>query len=119
MILYQLWHREISAATRCLASGFLFFREDLVSKRLYVGNVPYKATEDDLRELFSKAGEVVSVKLLSDTSTGKMRGFGFVEMSTEAQAKKAIEMFNGISFMQRNIVVNEAKPQTKRPHRRD
>ncbi|MDA8077632.1 MAG: RNA-binding protein [Nitrospiraceae bacterium] len=83
-------------------------------KRLYVGNIPFKATEEDLRELFAQAGEVVSVKLIKDAATGRLRGFGFVEMSSDEDVSKAISMFNGKSFMDRSIVVNEAKPQEKR-----
>lgn len=82
--------------------------------KLYVGNISFQASEDDLRELFSKAGEVVSAKLITDAATGRPRGFGFVEMSSDSAAQKAISMLNGSSFMDRNIVVNEAKPQEKR-----
>ncbi len=82
--------------------------------RLYVGNISFKATEDDLRELFAQAGEVLSVKLITDNATGRLRGFGFVEMASEEDGKKAIEMFNGKPFMERSIVVNEAKPQERR-----
>lgn len=82
--------------------------------RLYVGNISFKASEEDLRDLFSQAGEVVSVKLITDAATGRLRGFGFVEMSSEEDGKKAISMFNGKQFMDRSIVVNEAKPQEKR-----
>jgi RNA recognition motif-containing protein len=82
--------------------------------RLYVGNISFKANEDDLRDLFAQAGEVASVKLIKDTATGRLRGFGFVEMSSEEEGKKAIEMLNGKQFMERSIVVNEAKPQEKR-----
>jgi cold-inducible RNA-binding protein len=85
--------------------------------RLYVGNISFKASEDDLREMFSEAGEVVSVKLIKDAATGRLRGFGFVEMASEENGKKAISMFNGKSFMDRSIVVNEAKPQEKREFR--
>ena len=84
--------------------------------RLYVGNISFKGTEDDLRELFSQAGEVVSVKLITDAATGRLRGFGFVEMASDEDGKKAISMFNGKQFMDRSIVVNEAKPQEKREH---
>lgn len=87
-----------------------------MGKRLYVGNVSFKASEEDLRELFTKAGEVASTKLIKDAATGRSKGFGFVEMNSDADAKKAIEMFNGSSFMQRNIVVNEAKPQVQREY---
>jgi RNA recognition motif-containing protein len=85
-----------------------------MSTRLYVGNISFKASEDDLKELFSQAGEVVSVKLIKDAATGRMRGFGFVEMSSKEDAQKAISMLNGKPFMDRNIVVNEAKPQERR-----
>jgi RNA recognition motif-containing protein len=85
-----------------------------MSTRLYVGNISFKGSEDDLRELFSQAGEVVSVKLIKDAATGRLRGFGFVEMASEEDAQKAISMLNGKPFMDRNIVVNEAKPQERR-----
>ncbi len=82
--------------------------------RLYVGNISFKANEDDLNDLFSQAGEVVSVKLIKDAATGRLRGFGFVEMISDEDGQKAISMFNGTQFMERSIVVNEAKPQEKR-----
>lgn len=85
-----------------------------MSKRLYVGNISFKATEDEVRDLFSQAGEVVSVKLIKDAATGRLRGFGFVEMSTNEEAQKAVTQLNGTMFMDRNIVVNEAKPQERR-----
>jgi len=85
-----------------------------MGKRLYVGNISFQASEDDLKELFSKAGEVASTKLIRDAATGRPRGFGFVEMNTDEEAQKAVEMLNGTSFMERSIVVNEAKPQEKR-----
>ncbi len=85
-----------------------------MGKKLYVGNVSFQATEDDLRELFSKAGEVVSAKLITDAATGRARGFGFVEMGSDAEAQKAISTLNSTSFMERNIIVSEAKPQERR-----
>jgi RNA recognition motif-containing protein len=85
-----------------------------MSTRLYVGNISFKGSEDDLKELFSQAGEVASVKLIKDAATGRLRGFGFVEMVSDEDAQKAISMLNGKSFMDRNIVVNEAKPQERR-----
>jgi len=85
-----------------------------MSKRLYVGNISFKATEDDVKALFSQAGEVVTVKLIKDTATGRLRGFGFVEMATQEEAQQAITKFNDYAFMDRNIVVNEAKPQERR-----
>ncbi len=84
--------------------------------KLYVGNISFNATEDDLRNLFSKAGEVVSVKLIKDAVTGRLRGFGFVEMSSTEACKEAISMFNGKSFMDRTIVVNEAKPRQRKDY---
>jgi RNA recognition motif-containing protein len=85
-----------------------------MSKRLYVGNISFKATEEDVKDLFSQAGEVVSVKLIKDAATGRLRGFGFVEMSTNEEAQKAISKLNGNAFMDRSLVVNEAKPQERR-----
>jgi cold-inducible RNA-binding protein len=92
-----------------------------MSTRLYVGNISFKATEDDVRDLFSQSGEVVSVKLIKDAATGRLRGFGFVEMATNEEAQKAISQLNGNAFMDRNIVVNEAKPQERqdRGHSRE
>lgn len=87
-----------------------------MGKRLYVGNISFQASEDDLKELFTKAGEVVSTKLIKDAATGRPRGFGFVEMNTDSEAQKAVEMLNGSNFLERSIVVNEAKPQTQREH---
>jgi len=88
-----------------------------MSARLYVGNISFKATEDDLSGLFSQAGQVVSSKLIKDAATGRLRGFGFVEMSSDEEAQKAISLFNGKQFMDRAIVVNEAKPQEKKERR--
>jgi RNA recognition motif-containing protein len=84
-----------------------------MSKRLYVGNISFKATEDDVKNLFSQAGEVVSVKLITDAATGRLRGFGFVEMASNEEAQQAITKFNGQAFMERDIIVNEAKPQER------
>jgi RNA recognition motif-containing protein len=85
-----------------------------MSTRLYVGNISFKASEGELMELFSQAGEVVSVKLIKDAATGRLRGFGFVEMASKEGAQKAISMLNGNTFMDRNIIVNEARPQERR-----
>ncbi|RJQ41403.1 MAG: RNA-binding protein [Nitrospiraceae bacterium] len=89
-----------------------------MGNRLYVGNISFQASDDDLKELFSKAGTVASTKLITDAATGRPRGFGFVEMSSDEEAQKAIEMLNGSNFMDRNIVVNEAKPQGERDRSR-
>ncbi|OGL47136.1 MAG: hypothetical protein A2149_04985 [Candidatus Schekmanbacteria bacterium RBG_16_38_11] len=82
----------------------------MVSK-LYVGNIPFQAEQNDLDELFKQAGNVISVKIVKDTTTGKSKGFGFVEMSSDEEAKKAVDMFNGHSFLGREIIVNKARPQ--------
>jgi len=88
-----------------------------MSKRIYVGNLSFKSTEEDLRELFSKSGEVESVKIITDVNTGNPKGFGFVEMATAEDAKKAIEALNGTSFMERTLAVSEARPQQSRDRR--
>jgi len=88
-----------------------------MSKKLYVGSISYNATEESLQELFSSIGEVESVKIITDTDTGRSKGFGFVEMSSEEDAKKAIEQLNGTKFMERALIVNEARPQQPRERR--
>ncbi len=86
-----------------------------MAKKLYVGNLSYSTHDEDLREAFSKIGEVVSVTLITDQATGRSKGFGFVEMATDEDAQKAIAALNGTSFMERTITVNEARPKTDRP----
>ena len=86
-----------------------------MAKKLYVGNLSYNTQEEDLREAFSKIGEVVSATLIIDQASGRSKGFGFVEMSSDEDAEKAIASLNGTSFMDRTITVNEAKPKTVRP----
>ena len=82
--------------------------------KLFVGNLSFQVTEEDLRELFLQAGNVESVRIVTDQFTGRPRGFGFVEMSTKEEATKAIEMLNGWLFRDRNLVVDEARPQPQR-----
>ncbi|MDA8088567.1 MAG: RNA-binding protein [Nitrospiraceae bacterium] len=84
------------------------------SKKLYVGNLSYSVNEDELREMFREAGEVQSVKIIND-ETGRSKGFGFVEMSTDEEAEKAIASFNGKTLKDRGLNVSEARPQTARP----
>ncbi len=86
-----------------------------MAKKLYVGNLSYSTHDEDLREAFSKIGEVVSVSLITDQATGRSKGFGFVEMATDEDAAKAIETLNGTTLMGRTITVNEARPKTERP----
>jgi RNA recognition motif-containing protein len=78
--------------------------------KLYVGNLPYTTTEDDLRTLFAGAGTVVSVALIKDRDTGRSKGFGFVEMGSQSEAENAIKQFNGASFGERVLKVNIARP---------
>src|SRR5919199_3693339 len=85
-----------------------------MATKLYVGNLSFKTTSDDLREHFSQAGTVESASVIEDRETGRSRGFGFVEMATPEEAAKAIEMFNGKELGGRNLTVNEAKPKTDR-----
>jgi len=83
-------------------------------KSIYVGNIPFGATEDDVRDLFASHGKVASVKLVEDRETGRFRGFGFVEMG-DAEALDAIEALDGSSMGGRTLKVNEAKPRAPRP----
>ena len=85
-------------------------------KQIYVGNLPYKSGEDEVRDLFSQYGEVISVKLITDRETGRPRGFGFVEMEDEG-AISAIESLDGKEFEGRTLRVNEARPRENRPRR--
>ncbi len=82
--------------------------------KLYIGNLSFNATEDSLRELFSRVGEVVSVHLITDSHTGRLKGFGFIEMASQADAMKAIQELNGTVFLERPLTVSEAKPQKPR-----
>ena len=83
-----------------------------MAKKLYVGNLPYSATEQDLQDLFAKAGTVESVNLMRDMATGRARGFAFVEMATDEDAQNAISSLNNREFGGRNLTVNEARPKT-------
>ncbi|WP_022661615.1 RNA recognition motif domain-containing protein [Paucidesulfovibrio longus] len=85
-----------------------------MSKNIYVGNLPWSATEDDVRASFANYGEVLSVKLIEDRETGRPRGFGFVEMDDQG-ALAAIEALDGSNLGGRNIKVNEARPRAERP----
>jgi len=78
---------------------------------IYVGNLAYSVTEDDLKEAFSKHGEVESVNIINDKYSGKSKGFGFVEMPNNSEADKAIKALNGSELKEREIKVNQAKPR--------
>jgi RNA recognition motif-containing protein len=85
-----------------------------MGSKLYVGGLPYSATEQQLNELFGAHGTVASVKIIADKFTGQSRGFGFVEMSSDAEAKAAITALNGTDMGGRTLTVNEAKPMEQR-----
>ena len=85
-----------------------------MGKKLYVGNLPYSATEATLRELFAPLGEVTSVSIITDRDSGRSKGFGFVEMATDDAAQQAISQLSGKSLDDRAITVAEARPQADR-----
>lgn len=85
-----------------------------MGKKLYVGNLPFSTTDQGLIDTFSQCGTVETVKLISDRDTGRSKGFGFVEMSSDAEALEAIEKFDGQDFEGRAMKVNEAKPMEPR-----
>ncbi len=85
-----------------------------MSKKLYIGNLPYSITEAALRELFAQVGEVSSVTVITDRDTGRPRGFAFVEMADDAAARQAISQINGKTIDTRTITVAEARPQETR-----
>lgn len=85
-----------------------------MGKKLYVGNLPFSATDQVLIDTFSECGTVESAKIISDRDTGRSKGFGFVEMSTDAEAQDAINKFNGAEYEGRALTVNEAKPMAPR-----
>ena len=88
-----------------------------MATKLYVGGLPYATTDDRLKEVFSEAGEVVSASVIIDRMSGRSKGFGFVEMSTDEEAQAAIAKFDGQEMDGRSIKVNEARPREERPRR--
>ncbi len=86
-----------------------------MATRLFIGNINHHATENDLQDHFGSVGKVVSVDIILDRATGKPRGFGFIEMSSADEAKKAIESFHNQDFQGRALTVNEARPREARP----
>ena len=85
-----------------------------MNKKLYVGNMPYDTTQEQIRELFAQVGEVSEVSLITDRETGRPKGFGFVEMATEEGSTEAIKRFNGYTLGERALTVNEARPREDR-----
>lgn len=87
----------------------------MATSKLYVGGIPYRTTEDEMRTAFEEAGTVTSVSIISDRMTGRSRGFGFVEMASEAEAQAAIDRWDGKEFDGRMLSVSMARPQGDRP----
>jgi cold-inducible RNA-binding protein len=90
-------------------------KENYMAKKLYVGGLSYSTSDSALKELFAEAGTVESATIIMDRMSGRSKGFGFVEMGSDEEAAKAIELFNGKEFDGRTITVNEARPQEERP----
>jgi RNA recognition motif-containing protein len=86
-----------------------------MSKRIYVGGLPFKTTEEEMNTLFATYGQVTSAKLITDKYSGQSRGFGFVEMPNDEEANAAIEKLNGTDFGGRKLTINEARPMEARP----
>jgi len=86
-----------------------------MSKRIYVGGLPFKTTEEEMNALFATYGQVTSAKLISDKYSGQSRGFGFVEMPNDEEANAAMEKLNGSDFGGRKLTINEARPMEARP----
>ena len=86
---------------------------------IYVGNLPYTMTDDELRATFAEFGEVASAKIIMDRYSGRSKGFGFVEMDNDSEAEEAIKSLDNNEVQGRNLRVNQAKPKTDRPPRRD
>ena len=89
-----------------------------MEKRLFVGGLPYSTTDTELQEAFAQAGTVVSATVIMDRASGRSKGFGFVEMSTEEEAQAAIDLLNEKDFGGRNLIVNVARPMEERAPRR-
>jgi RNA recognition motif-containing protein len=85
-----------------------------MAMKLYVGNLSFQTSSEDLQQLFAQAGTVESATVVEDRDTGRSRGFGFVEMASNEEGQKAIEQFNGTDFNGRNLTVNEARPREDR-----
>jgi RNA recognition motif-containing protein len=93
----------------------LFSHLSFLTMNIYVANIPFKASEPELKGLFEEYGEVSSAKIVMDKVTQRSRGFGFVEMADDAAARQAITSLNGFNFLGKTLVVNEARPRTDAP----
>jgi RNA recognition motif-containing protein len=103
------WWRFLHRGSHFFAWMVIINERKKMNTKIYVGNIPSQTTEPDLKTLFSQAGDVISVKILKDHQTGQSRGFAFVEMSTRKEARKAVSMLNRRSFMDKEILVKEAR----------
>lgn len=101
---------SIASGKRIDQTLFIKEKEFMQNQKLYVGSLPYKATEDELHQMFSQYGTVTSVKIITDKVTGQSKGFGFVEMSSADEAQKAIEGTNGTQMGGRSLIVSIARP---------
>jgi RNA recognition motif-containing protein len=108
---------ECAKAAKPIGLGGLFrlYQEVLMETKLYVGNLSYSTTEEDLQTLFSQAGTVVSVTLIKDRDSGRSKGFAFVEMESQSDVEKAIQTFDGYAMDDREIRVSIARPREERP----
>ena len=88
-----------------------------MAKKLYVGGLPYATSDSELKDAFAQCGSVTSAVIIMDKMTGRSKGFGFVEMASDEDAQKAIDMWNGKDFGGRTLTVNEARPMEERPRR--
>src|SRR5581483_753754 len=112
----SLANPALLAAQRLLRTDSVKERShSAMAKRIYVGGLPYSATDSDLEDLFAGSGTVTSATVVTDRYTGQAKGFGFVEMSTDAEADAAISALNGTMMGGRTLTVNEAKPREERP----
>jgi RNA recognition motif-containing protein len=91
-----------------------YLMSQTTNKKLYVGSLPYSVTEDELRDLFAPYGQIESVRIITDKFTGQSKGFGFVEMSNDDEAQKAVAAVNGQQMNGRTLIVNEARPEQRR-----
>ena len=119
VIFLMMQRGDVSLRMKGGSRHFIFslsMQKDM-EKKLYVGNLSYNTTADDLRTLFSQAGVVETVDLIKDRESGRSKGFAFIEMSTQSEAEKAISMFNGQNFDNRALKVNIARPREEKPRR--
>jgi RNA recognition motif-containing protein len=116
MLIALLEFRSLNPSDALKALGVFYFRqkEMEMGNKIYVANIPFNATEQDITDIFSDYGEVLSARIITDKFTGQPKGFGFVEMGSEDDARKAISELNSKTFMGKTLMVSEARPQQPR-----